>query len=61
MKNNDFLNILEACSDKIESERYTSEGYRREIEHLYNENIELRKRIAELEAQSLAEMEAQHG
>jgi cell division protein FtsB len=49
MKNPDFINILEACSEKIEADRFAKEGYRAEIERLLNENIELRKRIEELE------------
>ena len=49
MKNHEIMNILQACSDKIESERFVSEAYKREIERLSEENDMLRKRIAELE------------
>ena len=51
MKNHDFLNILEACSDKIESERFVADAYKKEIERLTAENYELRQRIAEMEDQ----------
>ena len=49
MKNHEIMNILQACSDKIESERFVADSYRKEIERLSAENYELRQRIAELE------------
>lgn len=50
MKNHEILNILEACSDKIESERFVADAYKKEIDRLTAENYELRQRISELEA-----------
>lgn len=49
MKNPDFINILEACSEKIEAERFRADSYKKEIERLTTENYDLHKRIIELE------------